>query len=54
MRVLAISQVAQLDEVEHQIAGEILGLLTEPCGDGRIVVRRVVESLRGEVTPRLP
>ena len=38
MRILAVAEVLDLDEVEHQVFGEIRFSFSEPVGDGRVVM----------------
>ena len=53
MGVLAVAEVFDLDQVEHEVVGEIVLLLREPGGDDRVVVGRVVEGLHGQPLARL-
>ena len=53
VRVLAVAEVLDLDQVDHQVLGEVGFLLGEPVGDGGVVVSGVVEGLGGQLAAGL-
>ncbi len=54
MGILAVAELLELDQIYHEMLREVGVLLSEPVGDGRIVMSRVVKGLGCQTTTGLP